>query len=102
MRRWFALVVIAVVVAGGACATTKHHHHKNKHKPPSPDDMEDAQDAAPKDTHFDEVRKAAAEQLQCPIEKINVVCLRRDADGECISIRADGCDKSYEYQFGDV
>lgn len=54
------------------------------------------------DAHLDEVRKNAAVQLQCPLEQVNVVCTRRDLEGECISVRADGCDGTFEYQFGDA
>ena len=96
---WVAALVALFVAFAAACATPAHKAG-TKLKPPTEDSTAGA--VQPKDTHFPEVKKAAAEQLQCPIEKINVVCLRRDSDGECISVRADGCNNSYEYQFGDV
>lgn len=68
--------------------------------PPTENNENTVTGAQSKDTHFAEVKKAASQQLDCPEEKINIVCLRRDSEGECVSIRADGCDKSYEYQFG--
>ena len=91
------IVLLVVVVVALGCG----HAKKAREKPPVPPMAEEAAPAK-KDAHFDEVKKAAAEQLQCPLEQINIVCLRRDADGECISVRADGCEKSFEYQFGDV
>ncbi len=104
MQRFRILAVAVALAALAACGTTKHEHHGTASpiKPPSPEDMAPAAPATSTDAEFDEVKKAAAKQLECPLEKINVVCLRRDADGDCISVRADGCEKSYEYRFGDV
>ena len=99
MSRLVLAVLLAVAVAVMlACGTAKPK--KKKFMPTSETDTPAS--VNPKDSHFDEVRKAAAAQLECPPEQINIVCLRRDSDGECISIRADGCEKSFEYQFGDT
>src|SRR4051812_30280605 len=94
------VLVAAALVLAAACGTPAGHKH-TRIKPPTENDTNTVPGLSPKDAHFDEVKKAASTQLDCPVEKINIVCLRRDAEGECVMIRADGCDKSYEYQFGD-
>ena len=97
------VVVVAVLVGllmALACATPKKAAEMRL-MPPVENETSTVVNGNKK-AHFAEVKKAAAQQLACPEEKINIVCLRRDSDGECIKIRADGCDKSYEYQFGDI
>jgi hypothetical protein len=91
----FALVAIASL----ACASAPKEK-AIRLLPPTENNENTVTGAQNKDTHFAEVKKAASQQLDCPEDKINIVCLRRDAENECVSIRADGCDKSYEYQFG--
>ncbi len=47
-----------------------------------------------------EIRKAVAEQMGCPEEQLNIICTERDRSGECIAVRALGCDKEMELKFG--
>ena len=69
-------------------------------RPPVPPMGETA--AAPaKDGYLADVMAAVAGQLECPLEEINVTCIRRDTQGECIAARGDGCERTVEYQFGD-
>lgn len=98
-----SLACLALVAAlsllcftGCASATTKAAAAK-----PLVPGMQDEAERAPVDNYLDDVKKNAAEQLECPIEQVNVVCMRRDSEGGCISVKADGCDRTYEYQFGD-
>ena len=68
--------------------------------PPVPMDGESV--PAPKnDAYLDDVKKAVADQLECPVADINVICIRRDTLGECIAVRGDGCERLVEYQFGE-
>ena len=97
--RSVSLLAIVVVIAVTSCKSTGSAPKRDA--VPSPDySMRDVPPPPPKDSHFAEVKKSAAEQLSCPIEQVNIICLRRDADGECVAIKADGCDKSFEYDFG--
>lgn len=93
-----ALAVMLTVGSFG-CASTPEKNPVDK--PLVPEMQEEAPRAAI-DSHLEDVKKAAAQQLECPIEQVNVVCMRRDTDGDCVSVKADGCEKTYEYQFGDV
>jgi hypothetical protein len=45
-------------------------------------------------------KRAAAEQLDCPLEQVRIMCKTRDADGMCSAVRAYGCDKELDYSFG--
>lgn len=92
----FAFAFALAGVAGCASAPEK----KPVDKPLVPTMQEEAP-RAEVDSHLDDVKKAAAEQLECPLDQVNVVCMRRDTEGECIAVKADGCDRTYEYQFGD-
>jgi hypothetical protein len=94
----FVAVLVGACALGLACSTPAKVKQK-RFIPASENDSDP--NPTSKDTHFDEVKKAAAAQLQCPIDQINIVCLHRDSDGECVQVRADGCDKTYEYQFGE-
>lgn len=47
-----------------------------------------------------EIRKAVAAQMECPEEQLNIICTERDRSGECIAVRALGCDKEMELKFG--
>lgn len=96
MRSIVVVTLAIVALTVGGCSTPKKH----KAAAPIPQMQEEAP-KADKDSHFEDVRKAASEQLECPIEQVNVVCVRRDTEGECIAVRADGCEKTFEYQFGD-
>lgn len=91
------LLAVALVLSV-SCASDKSAKKKHKKLPPPPMANENGVDAT--DTHFDDVKKAASEQLECPIEQILVQCTEKDRDGNCIAVRATGCDKQFEYQFG--
>jgi hypothetical protein len=94
-----ALLAAGLLVAAlVGCGTTAERRAADK--PPVPP-MQEPLAKAPVDSHLEEVRRNAAEQLECPVEEVNVVCLRRDTEGECVTVRADGCERTYEYQFGD-
>lgn len=100
MHRFFML--IALVAAGaGACATTS----QDPAPPRAPDPTSNVPDPhAPghaADGRINEdVRKMAAEQLQCALEQVTVICTRTDRTGECIAVRAIGCDREFQYEFG--
>lgn len=61
-----------------------------------------APEPLPVDAHLEDVRKNAAEQLGCPLEQVTVSCVRRNLAGSCITVRAVGCDQTFEYQFDDM
>ena len=89
--------LLAIALAG--CSALSGGRRRDK--PPVPP-MQETPPPAPTDAYMDEVRRAAAAQLECPIEQIDVICLRRDAGGDCVYVRASGCERTYEYQFGDT
>lgn len=91
------LVVIASILAALACGTTGKSAREAPPVPP----VGTTAAAPPKDAYLDDVKTAVAAQLECPVEQINVTCIRRDSQGECISVRGDGCERTVEYQFGD-
>ena len=92
------LVLCAAVALAASCASSAPKKKKSAKLPPPPSG--DTGAGATGDEHFDDVRKAAAESLECPEEQIVVQCTQRDLEGVCIAVRAFGCEKQYEYQFG--
>ena len=90
------LLIAASLVAALGCGSTK----AARAKPPVPPTGETAA-APPKDSYLADVKTAVAGQLECPAEEINVTCIRKDTQGECIAVRGDGCGRTVEYQFGD-
>ena len=100
LKRSVLVVILAPTLALTALTACKTSQKKSD--VPLPDFSEaPPPPAAARDAHLEEVKKNAATQLECPIEQVNTICLRRHADGDCVAVRADGCDKSYEYDFGD-
>lgn len=91
----------SVVVLGlcSACAGTSTAGKASK--PPVPP-MEDVKPPLPKDNFMDDVKNAVAGQLECPVEEINLTCVKRDGQGECVAVRGDGCERTVEYQYGDA
>jgi hypothetical protein len=94
-RLWFVLCALMLALS---CASSGAKRKKVKKLGPPP--SSESASAGPADEHFDEVRKSAAEQLECPEDQIVVQCTERDRDGNCIAVRAIGCEKQFEYQFG--
>ncbi|OGQ13537.1 MAG: hypothetical protein A2138_15960 [Deltaproteobacteria bacterium RBG_16_71_12] len=69
--------------------------------PPQPPSAPGSSDIAKgSDAVSVEIRKAVSEQMGCPLEQLNIICTERDRSGECISVRALGCDKELELKFG--
>jgi hypothetical protein len=85
-------------VALAACGTAGSAGKPDK--PPVPP-MEDPHAKPANDLFMDDVKTAVAGQLECPVEEINLTCVKRDQQGECVAVRGDGCNKTVEYQFGD-
>jgi hypothetical protein len=81
-----------------ACGTAKKAGEPDK--PPVPP-MEAEKEKPANDMFMDDVKNAVAGQLECPVEEINLVCVKRDQQGECVAVRGDGCNKTVEYQYGD-
>ena len=90
------LVLAASLVVALGCGTTKG----KRDAPPVPPTGETAV-APPKDNYLADVKTAVAGQLECPVEEVNVTCIRKDTQGECVAVRGDGCERTVEYQFGD-
>lgn len=101
MRRPLLLLLLAVMLAlVASCASTKGKR-KKRAPPPLPPAAAGAGDVAVgKEAISDEVRQAVSQQLECPADQLNIICVQRDRSGECISVRALGCDKEIEYKFG--
>ena len=98
MKPLFALAVV-VVTLSLSCASDAPARKKKKKLGPPP--TAGAVETLPSnDAHFAEVRKSAAEQLECPEDQLLMQCTAWDRDRQCIAVRATGCDKSFEYQFG--
>jgi hypothetical protein len=89
--------VLACAVAA-ACGTSGSAGKPDK--PPVPT-MEEAHAKPANDMFMPDVKTAVATQLECPEDQINLVCVKRDQQGECVAVRGDGCEKTVEYQFGD-
>lgn len=70
-------------------------------KPPVPP-MEQPHAKPANDLFMDDVKNAVAGQLECPVEQINLTCVKRDQQGECVAVRGDGCERTVEYQYGDA
>jgi hypothetical protein len=92
------IVLLAACMLALSCASAGASKKKSKKLGPPP--TGDVSADATGDEHFPEVKKAAAESLECPEEQIVVQCTQRDREGVCIAVRAFGCEKQYEYQFG--
>jgi hypothetical protein len=93
MRTVATLLVVGALVA---CCTSapKRTRRTSPRRPPAPTP------AAVEETVLREAARTAAEQLQCPVEQVSSICIKRDVHGGCIAIEARGCDKRLEYDFG--
>lgn len=99
LRVAFASLVLAfAALTTAACGTTSSAGKPEK--PPVPP-MEEAHAKPANDLFMPDVKNAVAAQLECPLEEINLTCVKRDQQGECVAVRGDGCEKTVEYQFGD-
>jgi hypothetical protein len=99
LRKILVAMSALMMVFALACASDSGHKKKKRKKlPPPPMAATNGVDGT--DAHFDDVKKAASEQLECPIEQILVQCTQKDRDDNCIAVKATGCDKAFEYQFG--
>ncbi len=90
-------LALAVLVAA-SCAST--HKTKARKKLGPPPETPDTVASSNLDAHLKEVKESAAQQLECPIDQVTVQCVAKDRENECISVRATGCDKTLEMQFG--
>lgn len=103
MRALVALLSsVAVVVVLASCGTGKggKMHDAPAAPPQPPRDPGPSDIAKGSDAVSVEIRKAVSEQMGCPIEQLNIICTERDRSGECIAVRALGCDKEMELKFG--
>jgi hypothetical protein len=93
-------LVLATTLA--ACSTDKGSTMNDAPKaPPLPPSSTGSSDIAKgSDAVSGEIRKSISEQMGCPEEQINFICTERDRSGECITVRALGCDKEMELKFG--
>lgn len=91
--------LLLACACAAACGTTKPAAQADK--PPVPP-MEEPNAQPANDSFMADVKNAVAGQLECPVEEINLTCVKRDQQGECVAVRGDGCNKTVEYQFGDA
>ena len=91
------IAVSALILFVAGCASTPPPAPESPPVPP----MSEPMAKPPTDTFMDDVKNAVAGQLECPVEDINLTCLKRDGQGECVAVRGDGCNKTVEYQYGD-
>lgn len=103
MRALFSMVsstLLVVVLA--ACGTGKGGKMQDAPAaPPQPPAAPGSSDIAKgSDSVSIEIRKAVSTQMECPVEQLNIICTERDRSGECITVRALGCDKELELKFG--
>ncbi len=93
------LSLLAVLASCGTGKGTKMHDAPAA--PPQPPTSTGVSDIAKgSDAVSVEIRKAVSEQMGCPEAQLNIICTERDRSGECISVRALGCDKELELKFG--
>ncbi|MCC7070767.1 MAG: hypothetical protein IT383_05560 [Deltaproteobacteria bacterium] len=103
MRALASLVSsLALVAVLAACGTGKGGTIADAPPaPPQPPSAPGAGDVAKgSDAVSIEIRKALSEQMGCPEAELNFICTERDRSGECIAVRALGCDKEMELKFG--
>lgn len=103
MRPLLSLVSAStLVVVLAACGTGKGGKMSDAPAaPPQPPSAPGSSDIAKgSDSVSVEIRKAVSTQMECPVEKLNIICTERDRSGECIAVRALGCDKELELKFG--
>lgn len=103
MRALFSLVAaVAMVGMLASCGTGKGGQMSDAPAaPPQPPSAPAASDIAKgSDAVSVEIRKAVSEQMGCPVEELSIICTERDRSGECIAVRALGCDKELELKFG--
>lgn len=93
------VTALLALLALAACATATSSAKPDK--PPVPP-MEEAHAKPANDLFMADVKNAVAGQLECPLEEINLTCIKRDGQGECVAVRGDGCEKTVEYQYGDA
>jgi hypothetical protein len=102
MRR--TLLTIVVLTLASACGTSSEEKKSDEGAGQSATGVSspDAPDLGEPDDEgiLMDSKKAAAEQLDCPLEQVRIMCKTRDADGMCSAVRAYGCDKELEYSFG--
>lgn len=96
----FSSVVLVALLA--SCGTDKGTKMSDAPPaPPQPPSSTGASDIAKgSDAVSVEIRKAVSEQMGCPEEQLNIICTERDRSGECIAVRALGCEKEMELKFG--
>jgi len=94
------LVIVVIAVTG--CASSDGAEKKDASTEEKPVEVV-REELGPADDEgvLLETKKSAAEQLECPIEEVRVMCKTKDADGMCTAVRAWGCDKELEYSFGE-
>lgn len=97
---WLGSLVVVAMLAG--CGTSKSAGMADAPKaPPLPPSGGGTSDIAKgSDAVSVEIRKAVSEQMGCPEEQLNIICTERDRSGECIAVRALGCEKEMELKFG--
>lgn len=97
-----ALALTFAVWLASACASTDEAQKKTAPEDDQPVEVV-REELGPADDEgvLEETKKSAAEQLECPIEEVRVMCKTKDADGMCTAVRAWGCDKELEYSFGE-
>lgn len=103
MRAVVSLVLsVAVMAVLASCGTDKGGKmHDAPAAPPQPPRAPGSSDIAKgSDAVSVEIRTALSEQMGCPVEQLNFICTERDRSGECIAVRALGCDKEMELRFG--
>lgn len=94
-----SLVLVGLLAGCGSGKGTKMNDAPPA--PPQPPSAPGSSDIAKgSDAVSVEIRKAVSEQLGCPEEQLNIICTERDRSGECIAVRALGCDKEMELRFG--
>lgn len=94
-----SLVLVGLLAGCGSGKGSKMHDAPAA--PPQPPSAPGSSDIAKgSDAVSVEIRKAVAEQMGCPEDQLNIICTERDRSGECIAVRALGCDKELELKFG--